>query len=493
MPTAAVLRVCFLNESRRGKAKWLALGWCGFFGLLGLATGSSALASAAAVPAVPAALAMLLTWSWERLVQPFIEGGSPKLRLPAMALLACFWLGGLALGAFDGSPPSAGVSEPSGFTQFRYNWIGSLAIMGGLLWVLAVGEWLVLRLAPQLLAAGSLGKPLAPGLGGDEQAPDRKLTVRRTVAVALLVLYASLTAIAVSAGHGTPRIVRVTLPMAGLPRCLSGYTVAMLSDVHGGPVVGLTDVGSYVDTLNALEADAEVLVGDLADGPPAERADELAPVTRLNAPDGAYYVTGNHEYYHGSTGNDWLRWMDGHGVVSLNNTGVTLPPASSVMQSGYRSRRYPDCTAADTFDLLGVVDRSACRNQPSLCERGRVKLAVAAAKAKLRPAEAAQLGTAARASLLLAHQPLDADSAAEAGLTAQVAGHTHGGQIWYVPPTPLLSCGAVVAAAPPDACSNGAACSPCCHHPPQADPLVDLPREQGARRRGLRGHPRWRF
>ena len=96
MPTAAVLRVCFLNESRRGKAKWLALGWCGFFGLLGLATGSSALASAAAVPAVPAALAMLLTWSWERLVQPFIEGGSPKLRLPAMALLACFWLGGFA-------------------------------------------------------------------------------------------------------------------------------------------------------------------------------------------------------------------------------------------------------------------------------------------------------------------------------------------------------------------------------------------------------------
>lgn len=69
--------------------------------------------------------------------------------------------------------------------------------------------------------------------------------------------------------------VRVTVPMAGLPQCLSGYKLAMLSDVHGGPLVGLTDVGQFVDQLNALGADAELLVGDLADGPPSQRGARL--------------------------------------------------------------------------------------------------------------------------------------------------------------------------------------------------------------------------
>merc|ERR1711871_99440 len=200
----------------------------------------------------------------------------------------------------------------------------------------------------------------------------------------------------------------------------------------GGPLVGLSDVGKFVDQLNELEADAQVLVGDMADGPPSDRSDELAPIGRLNAPDGAYYVTGNHEYSHGSTGNDWLRWMESQGVTVLNNTGLTLPrwPDGESVEIG--KGRFQKCTGKDTFDLLGVVDKAACRNDPELCERGRVDVAVAAAKAKLRPAEAAQLGTPARASLPLAHQPLDADSAAEAGLTAHVAGHTHGGQIWPI-------------------------------------------------------------
>jgi predicted MPP superfamily phosphohydrolase len=440
MGGAAALRACCGGESRWGRLKWAAAGWCVFFGLLYLATGgaSRTLAGVAAVPAVPAAFALIVGWSWDRAVLPFVEGW-PRLRRPAMALVAWYWVGWFVVipidaGTISGAPPvSKGRSEPSGFTQFRYNWMGSLAIMAGLLWMLAVGEWLVLRLGPRLLAGPGRWRDREPvdacgGCLGGERTAEWKLNVRRAVATALLVLYALLTALAVSAGHGTPRVVRVTLPMAGLPPCLSGYRVAMLSDVHGGPVVGLTDVGEYVDALNALKPDAEVLVGDMADGPPAERGDELAPVSRLNAPDGSFFVTGNHEYGHGSTGNDWLRWMESHGVVPLNNTGLALPrPPQSRASS-----RFPDCTAADTFDLLGVVDRKACRGRDdqSLCERGRVQLAVAAAKAKLQPAQAAQLGTAARASLLLAHQPLDADSAAEAGLTAQVAGHTHGGQIW---------------------------------------------------------------
>jgi predicted MPP superfamily phosphohydrolase len=338
-----------------------------------------------------------------------------------MGMLICFWFGWPVLAIFDLS----GASEPGTITKIRYCWMGSLAIMAGALWMLAIGEWMTGR-----LAGSAACKPEHANAEPDKKVESEAMGPRRVRALVLIAFYVVLTVIAVGAGHDKPRLVRVTIPMPGLPQCLSGYQVAMLSDVHGGPLVGLSDVGMYVAQLNALEADAELLVGDLADGPPTERGDELAPVRELNAPDGAFYVTGNHEYYHGSTGNDWLRWMESQPTVTvLNNTGVTLPVRDR------RLGRFPDCQDADTFDLLGVVDRTACRNDPSLCEEGfgtRVNLAVAAAKAKLKPEQAAQLGTPDRASLLLAHQPLDADSAASAGLTAQVAGHTHGGQIWPI-------------------------------------------------------------
>jgi predicted MPP superfamily phosphohydrolase len=430
--TAVVLRVCLSRETRWGRVRWIAASWSVLFGLLGLLTGSSALMGLAAPPMVVGSLAKVLGWSWDRLVLPFIDG-KPQLRKPALAAHATYWFGWFVAIIFDGgvtgSPPTpTGSSEPSAFTGFRYNWMGSLAIMAGGLWMLAIGDWLLMRAAPRLLAGPKAGELDDARWLWNDQPQKWKLTARRGVAVALLVVYVVLTVIAVGAGHDTPRLVKLTLPMAGLPACLSGYTVAMLSDVHGGPVVGRTDVASYVTQLNALRADVEVLVGDFADGPPAERADELAPLAELKAPDGIYYVTGNHEYLHGSTGNDWLRWMGTVGVTALNNTGLTLPPSAAVGAG----KRWPACTASDTFDLLGIVDKTACRREPSLCDRGRVKIAVASAKAKLRAAEAAQLGTPARASLLLAHQPLDADAAAEAGLTAQVAGHTHGGQIWPI-------------------------------------------------------------
>ena len=429
---AALLRTCLARETRWGRVRWIAAGWSAVFGLLGVLTGNRALSGLAAPPMVAGSLAKVLGWSWDRLVLPWIEG-KPRLRKPALVAHAVYWFGWFVATIFDGgvtgSPPApTGASEPSAFTSFRYNWMGSLVIIAGMLWVLAIGECLLMRAAPRLLAGPKADKPNDTQWLWNGRPDDWKLNARRGVSVSLFVTYVVLSVLAVGAGHGTPRLVKVTLPMAGLPACLSGYTVAMLSDVHGGPIVGATDVANYVTQLNALNADVEVLVGDFADGPPADRADELAPLAQLNALDGRYFVTGNHEYLHGSTGNDWLLWMGTVGVTSLNNTGLTLPPAAAVGAG----QRWPACTASDSFDLLGVVDKTACNNEPQLCDRGRVKIAVASAKATLGAAEAAQLGTPARASLLLAHQPLDADAAAEAGLTAQVAGHTHGGQIWPI-------------------------------------------------------------
>ena len=64
----------------------------------------------------------------------------------------------------------------------------------------------------------------------------------------------------------------------------------------------------------------------------------------LRAPDGVYFVTGNHEYLHGATGLDWMRWMNETGLTVLNNDAVTLPGA------GENSTRWDGC--AGSFDLL---------------------------------------------------------------------------------------------------------------------------------------------
>ena len=57
-----------------------------------------------------------------------------------------------------------------------------------------------------------------------------------------------------------------------------------VSDVHGGPLVGAVEVAEFVAQLNALDADIEVLVGDIADGPPADRGDDMAPCATPSPP-----------------------------------------------------------------------------------------------------------------------------------------------------------------------------------------------------------------
>ena len=64
----------------------------------------------------------------------------------------------------------------------------------------------------------------------------------------------------------------------------------------------------------------------------------------LRAPDGVYFVTGNHEYLHGATGLDWMRWMNETGLTVLNNDAVALPGA------GENSTRWDGC--AGSFNLL---------------------------------------------------------------------------------------------------------------------------------------------
>jgi len=185
-----------------------------------------------------------------------------------------------------------------------------------------------------------------------------------------------------------PRVVRRTIPIRNLPADLAGLRIVQLSDLHVGPTIRRPFVDAVVDATNALAPDLVVVTGDVADGFVADLRDHVAPLGRLQAPLGRYFVTGNHEYYWDPRG--WLQELERLGLTSLSNEHRLL----------VRGR--------GRLLLAGIPDLS------------------------VDPDPHAALAGAPESDVrvLLAHQPRSAYAARAAGFDLQLSGHTHGGQFF---------------------------------------------------------------
>lgn len=192
------------------------------------------------------------------------------------------------------------------------------------------------------------------------------------------------------------RVVDVDVPIVDLPAGLQGFLIAQISDIHVGPTIRRNYVEGIVAAVNRLEADAIAITGDLVDGSVRELASHVEPLARLRARHGAYFVTGNHEYYSGERA--WTNELRRLGVRVLMNEHVVLD------------------RGAEKLVLAGVTDFGAHHFDPA--QRSDPAAALANA-----PADAG-------AKILLAHQPRSAPAAAAAGFDLQLSGHTHGGQFW---------------------------------------------------------------
>ena len=111
----------------------------------------------------------------------------------------------------------------------------------------------------------------------------------------------------------TARVVRVDVPVAGLPEALQGFTIAQISDVHVGPTIRRDYLERIVAAVNRLDADVVAITGDLVDGSVAELAEHVAPLAALRSREGSYFVTGNHEYYSGAAA--WVNELRRLGVA----------------------------------------------------------------------------------------------------------------------------------------------------------------------------------
>jgi predicted MPP superfamily phosphohydrolase len=169
-------------------------------------------------------------------------------------------------------------------------------------------------------------------------------------------------------------------------------TIAQISDLHVGPTLKRDYVERVVDQVMALKPQLIFLTGDIGDGDPEVLSRDLEPLGRLNAPQGVYYVTGNHEHYWDAP--KWVHAMQSLGMRPLMNSGQRLSaPWSSVGVAGI-SDFHSDLEAAHP----GIADVPI--------------------------------------KLLLAHQPKHAQKASALGFTMMFSGHTHRGQfypwVWLV-------------------------------------------------------------
>lgn len=228
----------------------------------------------------------------------------------------------------------------------------------------------------------------------DVQAIERHSAVAVAFASVLATLWGFVNA------RRTAAVVRVDVPIQGLPAALEGFTVAQISDVHVGPTIRRGYLQRIVHAVNALQADMVAITGDLVDGRVHELAAHVAPLAELSSRHGTYFVTGNHEYYSGADA--WIGELRRLGIHVLLNQHVVL--------------RHGDALGSAPLVVAGVADFGAHHFDPEHRSDPAAALVGAPADACMR--------------MLLAHQPRSAPAAARAGFQLQLSGHTHGGQFF---------------------------------------------------------------
>jgi predicted MPP superfamily phosphohydrolase len=303
-------------------------------------------------------------------ILPSILGGLPVQMTGLLLLVLSYTLMSLSLAARSlWARPFADLIAAPGF--FMAGFFSSLLILTLLRDVLLV-PFVLLLSRPHLRTYESLSASIVLGLG------------------------MFVTLVGLIGARRRARIVNVDVPLKDLPAALHGFSIVQISDIHVGTTIHKAYVERIVKAVNALKPDLIAVTGDVVDGSVRELSMHTAPLAGLSALHGAFFVTGNHEYYSGASA--WTAEFVRLGLrVLLNEHTVIRHQGASLV-------------------VAGVTDFSSHLFDPS--QRSDPQTALAGA-----PADA-------RVKILLAHQPRSAPAAAKAGFDLQLSGHTHGGQFW---------------------------------------------------------------
>lgn len=191
--------------------------------------------------------------------------------------------------------------------------------------------------------------------------------------------------------------IRVVHKDIELPNLQQPLTIALLTDIHLGHYWGERAITKIVNKLEHEKLDAIVITGDMFDGVARLNAEVLQPLKRINLP--IYFVEGNHDVYSGQSNIKSL--LRANGVTVLENERVDFE-GLQIVGLDYL---LPDKKSADTFHgAMGELTMEGVLPTLNIDKN--------------------------RASLLLHHNPVGAEYAAQNGINLYLAGHTHAGQLF---------------------------------------------------------------
>jgi predicted MPP superfamily phosphohydrolase len=168
------------------------------------------------------------------------------------------------------------------------------------------------------------------------------------------------------------------------------YKLLMVSDLHLGYLINKKVLQEYVRILNLQQADILIINGDLIDYylDPLKDQNMEEELKCLYAPQGVYFVPGNHEYKIDAEA--CLDWIRDTGICVLRDSVVTID---------------------QRFQLIGRDDR---KNQENRMEWEALNLQTDSTKT----------------GILITHQPGDIREALPCYFSLILCGHTHNGQIF---------------------------------------------------------------
>ncbi|MET0234968.1 MAG: metallophosphoesterase [Kibdelosporangium sp.] len=316
---------------------------------------------------------------WRRLVRDTTAPGGRGRRWGTVALAGAYLMMVVAL---------LFAAELTVVAWPGYLWLAMMFYLTILMGILEIPRVLLLRRAKAPVLVGTAAQePDKP------ESPSRRVFISRSFALAGGLTAGGIVGYGATQALGDPRVTSIPVTLGKLDPALSGFRIAVVSDIHLGPLRGRSHTERIVRMINEQQPDLVAIVGDLVDGTVDKLGEAAAPLRDLVSKHGSFFVTGNHEYYSGFE--PWLTELERLDVNPLRNERVAIQRGGAA------------------FDLAGVNDVTG-RNFNDAPDFERTL----AGRDATRPV------------VLLAHQPVQVEQAAKHGVDLQLSGHTHGGQMF---------------------------------------------------------------
>lgn len=232
-------------------------------------------------------------------------------------------------------------------------------------------------------------------IAGGQLAPGSWLSVRHPGSFLVIVVLSLLVIILGHLNAINPRLKVLELSIDKKIPAGSELRAVLISDIHLGIINRSNRLEKLVERINELRPDVVFFAGDIVDeGVSQEEEEKMVDLLRkMQSPLGLYACPGNHEYYGGFERN--ISYLEKAGVTVLLDQAVRV---------------------GDWFYVIGRKDWAALRS-------GQKRLSLH----EIMDRDGVDRSWPV---VVLDHQPLYLNEAAEAGVDLQLSGHTHAGQLF---------------------------------------------------------------